>query len=119
MDELFIRGIKYIAYISTVKYKTYLLIYSMIEYTKGLPSKCAKNWEKHIFYLYFFNMDILLIMKITGMKQIDIHVAEINWERGVSQNVDVGLSCCFILCRRSNFKRKYKNHKRYPIFALK
>ena len=67
-----------------------------------LPLKCAENGEKHIFHIYFLNMDISLIMKITGMK-IAIHVAEIRWEGRVSQNFDIGLSFCLILCRKLNF----------------
>ena len=67
-----------------------------------LPLKCAENCEKLIFHMYFFNMDISLIMKMTGMK-IAIHVAEIRWEGRVSQNFDIGLSFCLILCRKLNF----------------
>ena len=61
-------------------------------------------------------MDISLIMNITGMK-IAIHVAETRLEGRVSQNFDIGLSFCFILCSRLNLKKK--NHKSYQFFALK
>ena len=81
--------------------------------------KCVKNEEKHIFHIYFLNMDISLIMKITGIK-LAIHVAEIRLEGRVSQNFDIGLRFCFMLCRRLNFfKKNTKNHKSYPFFALK
>ena len=46
-------------------------------------------------------MDISLIKTIMGMK-IAIHVAETHWEGRVSQNFDIALSFCFILCRRLN-----------------
>ena len=68
---------------------------------KGLPLKCAENWKNHIFHVYFFNMDISFIMRITGMT-IAIHVAGICLKGSVSQNIDKGLSFCFILCSRLN-----------------
>ena len=85
-----------------VKNNTYLLIYLIMKKTKGLPFNCAKDSEKHIFHIYFLNMDISLIMTITGM-EIAIHVAETHLEGRVSQNFDIGLSFCFIVCRRLNF----------------
>ena len=77
-------------------------MYSIKKYTEGLPLKCAEYWGKHIIHIYFFNMNISLIMNITGMG-IAIHVAETRLEGRVSQNFDIGLSFCFILCRRLNF----------------
>ena len=38
-------------------------------------------------------------MTITGM-ELAIHVAEIRLEGSVSRKFDIGLSFCFILCRR-------------------
>ena len=32
--------------------------------------------------------------------KIAIHVTETDWEGRVSQNLDIGLSFCFILCRK-------------------
>ena len=69
---------------------------------EGLPLECAENWEKHIIHIFFLNMNISLIMNITGMK-IAIHVAETRLEGNVSQYFDIGLSFCVILCRRLNF----------------
>ena len=46
-------------------------------------------------HIYFFNMDISLIINITGMR-IAIHLAETHLEGRVSQNFDTGLSFCFI-----------------------
>ena len=59
---------------------------------------------KNTFFTYCLNMDISLIMKITGMK-IVTHVAEIRLEGRVSQNFDIVLSFCFMLCRRVDFKK--------------
>ena len=61
-------------------------------------------------------MDISLIMNITGMK-IAIHVAETRLEGRVSQNFDIGLSFCFILCSRLNFKKK--KSQKLPVFCSK
>ena len=57
-------------------------------------------------------------MNITGMK-IGMHVAETRLEGRVSQNFDIGLSFCFILCRRMNFLKKYKKSQKLPVFFLK
>ena len=45
---------------------------------KGLLLKYAEKWETHVFHIYFLNMDISLLMKLTLIK-IAIHVAEIHW----------------------------------------
>ena len=63
------------------------------------------------------NMDISLIMKITGIK-LAIHVAEIRLEGRVSQNFDTGLSFCFMLCRRLNFKKEKKKITKVTRFLL-
>ena len=63
-------------------------------------------------------MDILLIVNITGIiVKIAIHVAETHLEGRVSQNSDIALSLCFILCRKLNTKKKKK--KLTKVFALK
>ena len=82
-----------------------------------LPLKCAENCEKHIFHIYFLNMDISLIMKITGMK-IAIHVAEIRWEGRVSQNFDIGLSFCLILCMKIELLKKIQKITKVTRFLL-
>ena len=76
--------------------------------------KCAENWEKQIFHIYFFNMDISLIINITVIK-IAIHVAETCLEGRVSQNCYIGLRFYFILCRRLNLKNKYKKSQMLPV----
>ena len=69
-------------------------------------------------YLYFLNMEISLIMNISGMETA-IHVAKTRLKGRVSQNFDEDLSFYFISCRRLNFKKNTNNHKSYPFFALK
>ena len=74
--------------------------------------------EKHAFFTYFFNIDILLIMKLTSMKTA-IHIAEIHLEGRVPQTFDIGLSFCFIFCRRVDFQTNYKKAQKLHFFALK
>ena len=57
-------------------------------------------------------------MKTTGIKLV-IHVAEIHLEGRVSQNFDIGLTFCFMLCRRLNFFLKYKKSQKLPVFCSK
>ena len=71
-----------------------------------------------IFYSYFFNMDISLIMTLIFLKTC-IHVAEVYLEGSVSQNFDKGFSFCFMLCRRLNLKKMTKNIKCLPFFVIK
>ena len=40
-------------------------------------------------------------------------------EGSVSQNYDIGLSFCFIVCRRWKLGRKYKKSKKFPVFCHK
>ena len=51
--------------------------------------------------------------------KIAIHVAETHSEGSVSQNFEIGLSFCFILCRKMDFQKKYKKYKSCPFFPLK
>ena len=57
------------------------------------------NQKILIFHVYFFNMDISLIIIHIGL-QICIHIVGICLEGRVPQNSDIGLSVCFMLCRR-------------------
>ena len=72
---------------------------------------------KHIFQIYFLNIDISLIMKRTRMKTA-IPDAEIHWEGSLSQNSDIGLSFCFILCRRVDFQANLKKIQKLHIFCF-
>ena len=66
------------------------------------------NLKILIFHVYFLNMDISLIIALICLKTC-MCIAEIYTEGRVSQNFDIGLSFCLMLCRKSNFERKYKN----------
>ena len=47
-------------------------------------------------------------------------IAEICMEGIVSRNLDLGLSFCFMLCRRRDFEKEIQtNHKSYPFFIIK
>ena len=53
----------------------------------------------HIFDIYFFNMDISLIIALICLK-ICMYILKMYMEGSVSQIVDIGFSFCFIVCRR-------------------
>ena len=63
-------------------------------------------------------MDISLIKAAFCLK-ICICIVEICMEGSVSQNLDLGLSFCFIVCRRKNFEKKYKKSQKLPVFYHK
>ena len=73
------------------------------------------NLKILIFHVYFFNMHILFIIApiylITCM-----YNTKICMEGSVSQNFDLGLSFCFMLCRRWDFEKKYKKSQKLPVF---
>ena len=76
------------------------------------------RFGKYSFSIYFVNMDISLIMRLTIMK-IAIHVTETDWEGRVSQNLDTGLSFCFILCRKVDFPNKNLQNTKNAHFCSK
>ena len=63
-------------------------------------------------------MDISLIMVLIRLN-IYMCIAEICMGGSVSQNFDIGLSFCFIVCRRRNFEKKYKKSQKLPVFCDK
>ena len=68
------------------------------------------NWKKLIFHIYFLNMDFSLILTLMCMK-IFIHSAEICFKGSLSQNFDIGLSFCFMVCRiYGTLEKNAKNH---------
>ena len=75
------------------------------------------NLKTPIFHVYFFNMDISLF--IAFCLKICICIAQICMEGTVSQNFDLGLSFCFMVCRTKHFEKKKKNHKSYLFFTIK
>ena len=71
-----------------------------------------------IFHVYFFNMDISLIIALISFKTC-MNIAGICVEGSVSQNFELGLSFCFMVCRRRNFEKKIKNSQKLPVFYHK
>ena len=76
------------------------------------------NMKTHIFHVYFFNMDISLVIAPISLK-FCICIAEIYMEGRVSQNLYLGLSLCFMQCRRRHFEKKYKKTQKLPVFYHK
>ena len=70
-----------------------------------------------IFHVYFFNMDISLIIALISLKTC-MYIAGIGMEGRVSQNFELGLSFCFMVCRRRNFGKKI-NSQKLPVFYHK
>ena len=71
-----------------------------------------------IFHVYFFNMNISLIIALICLKTC-MCIAEICMEGRVPQNFDLGLSFCFVPYRKRNFERIYKNSQKLPVFCYK
>ena len=63
-------------------------------------------------------MDISLV-KAPMYLRTWIYIAEICLEGRVSQNFDLGLSFCFMVCRRRDFEKKYKKSQKLPVFCHK
>ena len=63
-------------------------------------------------------MDISLIITLIFLRTC-IHVAEVYLEGSVSQNVDVGFSFFFMLCRRLNFEKNDKKYQKFAVFCHK
>ena len=76
------------------------------------------NMKTHIFHVYFFNMDISLIIAPISLK-ICMCIAEIYMEGSVSQNLYLGLGLCFMQCRRRHFEKKVQKNASYPFFIIK
>ena len=76
------------------------------------------NLKILIFHVYFFNMDISVIIALISLKTC-MCVAGICMEGSVSQIFELGLSFCFMVCRRRNFEKKYKNSQKLPVFYHK
>ena len=47
------------------------------------------------------------------------HVAEVCLEGSMSQNLHIGLSFCFMLCRRWNFDNSDKKYQKFAVFGHK
>ena len=59
------------------------------------------------FHQYFFNIDISLIMTLTRLKFV-VHTNKTHVEGLLSQYFDIVLSFCFIVCRRSYFRKEMR-----------
>ena len=70
------------------------------------------------FHLYFFNMDISLIMTVTCMT-ICIHIAKTHMEGSLSQIFYLGFSFHFMECRRLEFEKNTKKTPKLPVFCHK
>ena len=73
--------------------------------------------ENPYFYIYFFNMDISLIIALTCSKTC-MCILEICMEGSISQNFDLGLSFCFMLCGRRHFEKKVQKITKVTRFLL-
>ena len=63
------------------------------------------NLKILIFHVYFFNIDISLIIALISLKTF-MCIAGICMEGIMSQNFELGLSYCFMVCRSRNFEGK-------------
>ena len=63
-------------------------------------------------------MDISLI-KAPMYLRTWTYIAEICSEGSVSQNFDLGLSFCFMVCRRRDFEKDNKKSQKLPVFCHK
>ena len=63
-------------------------------------------------------MDISVIIALISLKTC-MCIAGICMEGSVSQIFELGLSFCFMVCRRRNFEKKYKNSQKLPGFYHK
>ena len=68
----------------------------------------------HIFDIYFFNMDISLIIALICLK-FCMYILKMYMEGRVSQIFDIGFSFCLIVCRRE----KHKQSQKLPVFCHK
>ena len=75
------------------------------------------NLKILIFPVYFFNMDISVIIALISLKTC-MCIAGICMEGTVSQIFELGLGFCFMVYRRRNFERKYENSQSYPFFTI-
>ena len=63
-------------------------------------------------------MDISLIIALIRLKTC-MYNHQICSKGRVSQNVDIELSFCFIVCRRWKLEKKYKRLQKLPVFCHK
>ena len=78
----------------------------------------VQNGKIHIFHKHFLNMNISFIMPFEILIFF-VYVGKTYFEGSVSQNFDIGLSFCFIVCRRWNFAKNEKKSQKLPVFCHK
>ena len=76
------------------------------------------NLKILIFYVYFFNMDISLIIALICLK-ICMCISQMCMEGNMSQNFDLALSFYFMLCSRRHFEKKYEKSQKLHVFYHK
>ena len=47
-----------------------------------------------------------------------MYILKMYMEGSVSQNFDIGLSFCFIVCRRLKLQKKSKKSEKLPVFCF-
>ena len=80
--------------------------------------ECVENMKIHVFDIYFFNMDLSLIIALICLK-ICMYILKMYMEGIVSQIFDIAFSFCLIVCRRWKLEKNTNNHKSYPFFVIK
>ena len=73
------------------------------------------NFRILIFHVYFFNMDISLIIALISLKTC-MCTAGICMEGSMSQNFELGLSFCLMVCRRRTFEKNKQKKKKVTRF---
>ena len=76
------------------------------------------NLKILIVHIYFLNKDISLTKALIYLKTW-IYISKICLEGSVSQNFDLGLSFCFMVCRRRDFEKEYKKSQKLLVFCHK
>ena len=86
-----------------------------MKWAEGCLQEFALNCKIPFFDVYFLNMDISLIMALRCLKT-SIHVTEVCLEGSMSQNFNIRLSFCFMVCRKRKFTKITKNSQKLPVF---
>ena len=71
-----------------------------------------------IFDIYFFNMNISLIIEHICLR-ICMYIPKMYMDRMVSQIFDIGFSFVLLCVEDDNLKKYTNNHKSYPFFVIK
>ena len=80
-------------------------------------TKISKT-RKHIFHSPFLNIDISLIFQYFCLR-FSIHIGKTYSEGRVSQIFNIGLSFCFVTCRKLMFVKIDEKSQKLPVFCHK